>query len=378
MLDTVRIRSPYIDEATATRLEQHLVRRSAVELSTGSVLWEFTAGDLEGSHDSRISVQVNRQEFRSMPPLSPGGRPRAMLFPCQPYVVVEASVHKAMLGHNVTGGPYSFHEALTWFYLHLNSKLGACLPPVDEWTVDRVDWAECYHLSAKAIREYISSLNSVQYPRRKVYRYGSESIFSPGTTTAIKVYHKGPEFHSHDRKRVERELGHARARALEELAYGIMRVEVSIRAKKLRDDLSTQPLVPMITVDYLERLHDAEVTKLLREGLSEMNTVRTHTEVKRRLEDNFPGHTARALFGFWCQMATLGEEETRKNLTKATFYRYRKNLTSVGCAWNGTDIAVTQTAIPAGFTLSRMDPRRVLREDPQITELLSLFRHTAA
>eukprot|EP01035_Chromulina_nebulosa_P011614 gene11615-15520_t len=33
-------------------------------------------------------------------------------------------------------------------------------------------------------------------------KYGNESIFVPGTTTTIKLYHKGPEFQKNDRKRL--------------------------------------------------------------------------------------------------------------------------------------------------------------------------------
>lgn len=378
MLDTVRLRSPYVTESTAQRIEQHLVRRSAVEMATGTVIWEFTTGSLEGSFDSRISVQLNRSEYRMMPPLVAGGRARPMLFNCDPYLIVEGSVHKAMLGHNVTGGPICFAPAVYWFLDHLEDAIDIELPTFEDWLPERVDWAECYSLEYTAIEEYIRSLNAVKYPRRKVHRYASEAIFAPGTTTAVKVYHKGPEYAVHDKARIKKAMGTPRAFSLQTLANGIMRVEVSVKAKKIHQDLGDKAVVSQVTREYLETVHDEEVTRLLREGAHEMETVRTHTEVKRRLEETYKTGTARTLFGVWCQLATVGEDEVRSSLTRRTFYHYRKCITEAGCSWNGTDIIIRKSAIPDGFTLSRRDPRRIVKEDQAIQEMLLPYRAMVA
>lgn len=374
MLDTIRIRSPYVSEATANQVEQRLVKRLAIEVSTGALLWDITSGSLAGSYDSRVSVQVNRKEFLTYPARFPGEKPVTTLVDCPPYIVVEASVHKAMLGHNVTGGPLSFLPAVTWFVDHLAKLLATELPHVTTWLVERVDWAECYLLFPSAIADYINTLNSARYPRRKVHRYASESIFAPGTTTSVKVYHKGPEYAKHDRKRVELTFGPTRAIELYDLACAIMRVETSIKSKKLRAEYGDKPNVGQVTDTFLSSVHDVEVSRLLREGEHEMETVRTHTEVKRRLDDTYSPAVSRTLFGIWSQLAILGEGEVRSGLTRTSFYRYRKQLTDAGCTWFGTDIIIRKTTIPAGFSLTRQDPRRIVEEDPRVIELLQPYR----
>ena len=379
MLDTVRLRSPFIAEDLARQIEQRLVKRLAVEVSTGDLLWELTSGSLEGSYDSRVSVQVNRKEYQVVRYLKDGQpQVRTVLADCEPYVIVEGSVHKAMLGHNVTGGPVTFQPAVRWFIDKLSAITSSVLPDASVWYVEKIDWTECYTLPYDGIVDFITTLNSARYPRRKVSRFSSESIFAPGTTTAVKIYHKGPEFQKHDRKRIISFLGRMKAADLQSLANGIMRVEVSIKSKKLRADFGLKPVVSDITDSYLNRIHDLEVEKLLREGESDMDTVRNHVEVKRRLFDTYSPALASTLYGVWAQFSTVGEVEVRRDLPKATFYKYRKLLTDAGCTWFGTDIILRSTAIPAGFTLSRSDSHRVVTEDPIIEELLRSYRVTVA
>lgn len=379
MLDTVRLRSPFIAADLARQIERRLVKRYAVELSTGDLLWELTSGSLEGSYDSRISVQVNTKEYQVVRYQKDGSmQVRTILVDCEPYIIVEASVHKAMLGHNVTGGPINFQPAIHWFIDKLSSILSTPLPAASLWGVEKIDWSECYTLPHAGIVDFITTLNSARYPRRKVSRFSSESIFAPGTTTAVKIYHKGPEFQKHDRKRIIDFLGRKKAADLQTLANGIMRVEVSIKSKKLRADFGLKPVVSDITDDYLNQVHDHEVEKLLREGKSDMDIVRNHVEVKRRLFDTYSPSIASTLYGVWAQFSTVGEAEVRRDLPKATFYKYRKLLTDAGCTWFGTDIVLRTTAIPEGFTLSRSDSHRIVTEDPLVEKLLLSYRATFA
>lgn len=376
MIDTVRLRSPYVSEASAFLVEQRLIKRMAIQVATGHLLWDLSSESLKGSYDSRVSVQVNRKEYVTYhSPTDPKAKPQTVLQECQPYLVVEASVHKALIGHNVTGGPLTFQPAIHWFLDHLTKLLDAPLPPAAAWIVERVDVAECYKLSYDAIVDYITTLNAARYPRRKVQRYASQSIFAPGTTTAVKIYHKGPEYKSHDRKRVEDTMGRDISASLQGLANGIMRVETSIKSKKLRSDLNEKPLVCQVTDEYLMRVHDTEVTRLLKEGEAEMETVRQAIEVQRRLYECYNTAKASTLFGIWTQFATVGEDEVRRNLPRRTFYRYRKELVEAGCTWVGTDVVIRKTAIPAGFTLSRRDPRRMTTEDPLVQQLLAPYRN---
>lgn len=384
-LDTLKLRSPFLGEDAASEIEGRLVLRQAIRCSTGEVLYELTSDTLNGSWDSRISVRVQREEW-VVPELVPSQRvkkapkPRPVLRLCPPYLEVEASVHKAMLGHNIYGGPCDVLSAATWFIALLSESLGVGLPSASLWLVRRVDWAEIYKLPYKAIEQYVHGLNNAAFPRRNVTRYGNQSLSAPGSTSTVKVYHKGPEFQAHDRKRLKPLLPPRELALLQETADQLLRVEVSIKARKLDEDFEHAPTVAEVTEAYLLQIYDREVLRLLREGGTAMKTVRKHREVKERLFEVYEPRLAGLLFGTWLQFAALGEKVTREQMKRATFYLHRKQLQESGVAWHGADIRVVETAsiLPADFSPVRSDPRRVVGEDARITQLLLPYRDQAA
>jgi hypothetical protein len=79
----------------------------------------------------------------------------------------------------------------------------------------------------------------------------------------------------------------------------------------------------------------------------------------------------------WSTLATLGEIEVRKQMTRPTYYRCRKQLVEAGCSWAGTDIVIRETCIPLGFSLSRSSSFRDAQEDPAITVQLASYRQAA-
>lgn len=100
--DTVRLRSPYLDRAVVERIKHQCLLRSGMDCASGEILYELFTGDLLGSWDSRISVIPKNEEWV----VNKKGRPE--LVPCEPYILIEASVHKIVQGHNVYGGPTDF------------------------------------------------------------------------------------------------------------------------------------------------------------------------------------------------------------------------------------------------------------------------------
>jgi II/X family phage/plasmid replication protein len=387
MIDTVKLRSPFLSEQAAAIVEQQLKRRMAVEIATGDVLYEVTSNELEGSWDNRIMIRLLREELvveRVERPVAARlrGSDRFLLVqemrPCAPYLVVEGSPHKALVGHNITGGPAHFQAAACWFVDKIAELLWVTLPHGSEWLVERVDVTECYRLTFEAVQEFVRSMQAAEYPRRKASRYGSEALHFGGTTTAFKMYHKGPEFSKHDARRLASRLTASELHDLQALANGILRVEVSLKSKKLRaDNQGEKPSVVQVTDAYLQAVHDREVSRVLREGQEDVQTVRTAIEVSRRLHAVHNPQLALSLYGIWSSLATLGETEVRKQMTRATFYRCRKQLIEAGCSWAGTDIVIRQTLIPLGFMLSRSSSFRDAQEDPAITAQLASYRQAA-
>lgn len=370
--DTIKLRSPYLDRQLVAGIEQQLVLRSGVDMSSGEVIYELFSGELLGSWDARISVVPKKDEYV----LNDNGRP--VLQPCEPYLLIEASVHKVFCGHNVYGGPTDFQQCCSDFVVLVEGLLNTQLPPARFWTVHRVDLALVYRLSKAACKEFFDGVQLMSFPRRKKgsAKYAM-AVYFAGKTTTVKFYHKGTEFTVHERSRLRaffRNLfkhlyghddvaNHARVerkiQALQRLADNRLRVEVEIHSDKLQYDFEKNPTVAELTDAYLQQVYDTEVEKLLREGKQAMDTVRESRAVLRRLKDMYGQTTGARLYGFWSSLSTLGDEVTREQFAKTVFYRNRKLLEDAGVSWRGTDVVVVSNSgvLPVDFSPVRTDKR---------------------
>jgi len=398
-IDTIKLRSPSIDEGTASYLERQCILKQGVELATGEILYEITMGNLQGSWDSRISFKVEREEW-----LSVNGRLEQM--PCQPYVTVECSIHKFFHGQNVFGGPVGFRDQCNRFVDFLGeifqsqgefSERGRhheLFHVADRWEVRRVDWAEMFRLTPAAQMEFFRSLKNAQFPRRRMKeaKYAT-AVHYPGAYTTVRIYGKGQEFKEHDAGRVRKSLTAYAVRqvaehkskthggavmdragyqwvdrkmaALQRLADNRLRAEVQINADKLRHDWGGRfPLVSEMTDQYLQKVFDAEMFKLIKEGKSEMETVRTYDRVKARLNATEKSKRgANNLLAFWMQMSARGEAVVKLEYSQSQFYANRKRLVDAGISWNNSDVFIVpqETALPNDFRVLIADPRRCAR-----------------
>lgn len=388
MIDTVKLVSRALSEDTIGALEARLVRRSALDLSSGELLYELTAGSLAGSYDSRVSVRVMRErpvshrrlvEYRDED-LGIVRRKyvnKVEMHPSEPYLWLEGSVHKAMLGHNVYGGPESFQAACRWLVEDVGARVGVGLPEAGEWNLSRVDVAETYCMPYEGCEAYVWAMGHARYPRRKASRYGEETTSFGGKFTRLNVYHKGPEFAVHDGKRLRRVLEAGDLQRLQVRANETLRCEVQIKADKLRyDHAGKLPRVDEVTDDYLRSVHDHEMRRLVGEGKATMKKVRRQKDVRARLHEIHDDRLAGLLFGLWMQLAALGEREVRQHVAPRTFRRQRKQLLDAGVSWHGGDVLHVENAanFPDDFTPLRTDPRHRAGEDPVVAGKLAPFR----
>lgn len=372
MIDTLKLKSPAIDEDTAVRIENHLVQRLAVDMLTGEELYCLCSGSLEGSWSSSVAVNVLRKDFKTFAPLRPGQKPFVDLVECPPYVTIEGSVHKAMMGHNVFGGPERFGPAVAWFVADVARRLGVELPPWSEWQLGRVDLAEVYDVgNFEGCAQYLHGMGLARYPRRQPRRYGDECVMFVGTTTTLKLYHKGPEFAKNGYKGIARALGDKQAEKIQMAANGYLRVESSIKSKKLSQVFGPGPTAGQASLEQLKAILDRDVSAVLKEAEQDMNTVRTTEEVRARLHEVYEPRLAKLLFGTWLELAAVGEDAVRISTPKMTYYRHRKQLAEAGIAWDATDVYIReQSFIPAGFRPVRSDPRRLSGESLEVKKLL--------
>jgi hypothetical protein len=278
------------------------------------MLWEMTRTNLTGSHDSRIMVRPMYEDCTA----SKNGKPE--WHPSEPYLLVECSLPKAFYGQNIYGTLEDFQGSCERLREGLQLMLGVKLPPVANWYVQRIDWAENFRLPHQAVQEFFEGIYHIGFPRRRMQKHGNESIFTPGTTTTIKLYHKGPEFEKHDRKRlfsvIRNQFHQVRPKdappdwayqkasrkvaALQRLANGRLRAEVEIHAEKFDYDFGHKPKVKEITTEYQHQVFDKEIRRNskrhtaqppLRAGQLTLGAT-THDaqpEQARREADGFPG-----------------------------------------------------------------------------------------
>lgn len=395
-IDTVRLRSPYITECMANKIEKYCTMRQGINLMSGDIAYQITTGFLEGSYDSRISLKVEREEWVKI------GCSVPMRIKTRPFLVVECSVHKILLGHNVYGGSDDFLSCMNFLITFISNFLQVEFPfCFRKWKVERIDLAEVYDLgSFEAVQEYFKGLNASDYPRRTVSRYGLSGIYASGSTTALKFYHKGPEFNKHDRKRLEKVYSdeavllstvthdgeeyayfekvkdkHKRLNDLHDIANRILRVEVEIKSRKLQDIYGDLPYIGQIDMNKLYDVYDREVCRFLKEGVSDMEIVRNAHDVERRLYSEYGTRLAGSLVGTWYMLTTLGEDSVKKRMKKANYYKHLKLLREAGVSWTGTDVVLKSSSlIPAGFSPIRTDSRRLVGECKEVKKRLMQYR----
>ena len=169
------------------------------------------------------------------------------------------------------------------------------------------------------------------------------------------------------------------------IANGILRTEVSIKNRRLKEIaqnvlgyVSEMPVVHLKR-EWLEALHDTEVTRIVHEGTADMKQVRTHTAVNERLRAVYDAALAERLFGVWMQLAALGEAEYKKKVPARTFYWQRNKLKEAGVSWLGSDIGVVHTnVVPLDFSFRRDSPFRMSEQASEVTRALAPFLRLAA
>jgi hypothetical protein len=363
-------------------IDAQLDTRRGTHNDTGEVFYEFTSGQLSGTWDHRILLQVKRERYESVP--LPSGRTSTSLRPCEPFVHIEGSPHKAMLGHNVYGGPTGVKETASWLVDNIGRRLGVPLPSALAATCSRVDLAAVQQLRPDALDLLLGDLFTARFPRRgKPLGAPGESVASYGRTTSVKLYDKLAEFLRHDAKRLRGIIPPAQLLDLRNWASGLLRVETEIKAPKLRAlHQGKLPQVHELNDALLTSVHETEVTRFLREGVRPMTTVRTSEEVKARLYQFYADKpaTARTLLSTWIQFSALGEESTRRGMTRPTFYRHRQQLQAAGVSWHGSDVALRPAAllIPSDFVIGDHNgPYSLTAEHPRVAELLAPYRAVA-
>ena len=382
MYDTVVIKSPEIDPETVQKIMTFCRLYEGIDIFTGELLYRFTSGELEGSYDYRIRLKVDNTEWIKE------DSPVPQRVETYWHVVVECSLHKLLMNHNCYGGPADIHRSIAYLVRFLEEEMLVKLPDYQEWEVKRVDVARIYHFSDKNIcKKIVGNLRNSYYTRRKPRIYDTSVMFS-GSTTAVKIYWKGPEFEKHDYKRIKKyilrevdlnwnknnsDLMQHKLAMLQkhfdqvlEKAYRIIRYECEIKARKLKEVFKTDKvLVKILDDEILHDIADTELFKLIRED-DNMDVVRRSDLVLERLHQLYGTNQANALYSTWTKLVQFGDGQTKETMSRATFYRHKKLLVEAGVSWTCSVVNLKQFSIvPNDFSFT--GNRYVLDDvDPEV------------
>jgi II/X family phage/plasmid replication protein len=335
MIDTIRIASPILPLAKAKKIESVARVKMGIDMEFGEIMYQITTKQLQGSWDSSLSLQVKYERFDT----DSDGIPR--LIKCGPYLIIEASIHKLVFGHNVFCGWDNFDKAAKYLVDFTATALEIELPDYHKFEVQRVDISENYYLGEKdAVNEWFQIMKLKKYPRRKPKNYDDTGLYFSGSSTTWKAYSKGDDFRKHEYKRIKRFRGKEVADRLQMIANNVIRFEIEVRLRKLKYDMQKNKIyVKDIKDDYLKDLFEKENERVIREG-EDVKIVNNTYDVRTRLYSELTNRKARTLLGTWMQMAALGEQQTQDSMCRTTFYRHRKELIDLGISWNGTDISI--------------------------------------
>lgn len=295
----------------------------------------------------------------------------------EPYITVEGSVHKLMVGNDVAGGPSQFLPAAAWFVQQISDLLEIPLPPCEEWAVKRIHYAESWDLSAEAITDLLASVPRNTTGRRSATMDGSDSVNRGGKMTSVRIYRVGPEF-LRDAPRLRSYMTETELQNLLEVADRRLRVESKIKAGKLCQNLGLRdryPYVSEISDENIQAIYNDDLYRLCGEGrFGSFPVVRHPDSVRDRLSQEYGKRLARNLFETWERLAEEGRRAVRKHPSPRTFSEHQNKLIGAGCGWLGSSSDPDSCRVPDGFSLCRSDSRCCRDEDPRIVEMLIPYR----
>lgn len=338
MLDTITLITEALTPEDYTIIQEQLQLRTGVQMATGEEKFSRYVATLASPNTgAQIRFTVETSRWVKLPGMrGPYKVPGLKTFR------VEGSIHKAMLGHNVYGGPKEPEDAIAWFLVMASEILSLPLPDLDKWYVKRLDWAESFDLgSLDNVRGWIRAKSLVVYPRREVHFWGDVGFIADGTTTTLRAYAKGPQFHSEGGYKSLLQCADAEyAYNVSKLAEKVLRCEVEIKPDVL-EKLEDKGRADTITRQWLERtMYEEQWKKFLRPIDSDSRMAHTAVEVEKRLRDTYGDDsvTMLSLYMVWCTLAVRGEAWYRRQIHRSTWYKQRKALESACISWESTNV----------------------------------------
>lgn len=353
MIDTVCFLTPKIPILYIEKIQNKLKIYKCLDCETGEVIYEFSTGSILGSFDSSINLKINKDNT----------------------IKIICSAHKVILGYNIAFGSDNLLLYANCIKKIFYKAFDVKLPDVIKWELMQIDYTLTFNLgSQENVESYVNSLKNSEYARREAKHYNNNGLQVSGATTIVKFYNKQKEFIEHDYKKIKNVVNQEKANELIDLCTGLLRVEVSIRSRKIKQIFTNTVYRKNlrkvyykaikdfgIQSDYVQALEntfkrnkvtlkDFNIEKIIKIWESEVfkvikdknNVVLVNKDnlVLDKLKSLYSSRKVSSLYTFWTLLSTRGEEHVKTLYKSATFYRLRKDLVSCGISWKDTNIYV--------------------------------------
>lgn len=354
MIDTVCFVTPKIPKLYIEKIQSKLKFYICYDNDKCETIYEFSTGTILGSYDSSINIKINADNT----------------------LKITCSIHKIILGYNIAYGSDNLILLANCLKKILYKTLEVKLPDVMTWELVRVDYTLTFNLGSKEnVESYVNSLRlSASYARRETDGKDNQGVWLNGATTVIKFYNKQREFIKHDYKKIKDVAGQEKANELIDLSQGLLRVEVSIFSRKIKQvfkqtkyrkdiykeykkaaskygmqsnyvqeyqKLFKKNKVQLcdFKIDVIKKLWESEVLKVIKDK-DNVILVNKDNLVMDKLKEIYSTRKVSSLYTFWTLLSTRGENYAKSLYNKATFYRLRKDLISCGISWKDTNIYI--------------------------------------
>jgi hypothetical protein len=204
MLDTVGFYVPVSVEIDL-KIKNTGIRTSKIDYLTGEIHFEKSGLVYAPSYSSKINIQLLNEKYE----MDLRTR-KSVLTKCGPYLKIEFSACKYLLGHNVESIPLHMLVDVVWKLREaINKHFGFMLPEINSWYVYRLDTCCNFVLpSLSTVINFLTYTQRLDYNRKKKAQHrqldyqekdmiGSGFYFSSSYDT-FKGYSKGLEFKKHD------------------------------------------------------------------------------------------------------------------------------------------------------------------------------------
>lgn len=346
MIDTIVIVSPSIDLKTANIIKDNAKITLGLDMKNQEQLYSYTNLELEGSFDYRIRIRLREEKLISLlqNPDKENSKKITKKVKTDPYLEIECSLHKLIVGHNIYGGSDNLRLQVQYLLNIIKQDLNINLPNYTQWTIKRIDYAKVYKFnSEEELNKFFKGFSEVYYPRRKITKFDKTGLYFPGSFTTLKLYNKHEEFKKHDYKRLSKLLDKKVTDELLNFSKGILRIELEIKSKKLRHIYGELPKIDEIKIGDLIEQYYIELDRIFKLGDENMKTYNKAEEVEKILINKYGNSSV--LLATWYKLSIYGYEKVKESMSESTFYRHIKLLRDANITWNFTDVKVTDTNI---------------------------------